>query len=266
MKVYHPAEYMAALLTFEMGSTEKVVEYIEECRRMPLPDGSRGIRVLPPDVNISDKDFTPVYVARGESSKKKSRSAKPQAVAPVGVIRFGMMAVRGVGEKAVENVIAERQKRGPFTSLYDFCERIDLRQVTKATTEALVKCGAFSSLGAKRSQLLQVLDRAVEMAQQAQQDKRAGQLNMFAAADPAGATPSVASTMGSALPDVDELPDAELLKFEKELLGFYITSHPLTEHQTALEHFSTASTKEAATCAEGVEVTVGGMITRLKKV
>ncbi|CAA9401263.1 MAG: DNA polymerase III alpha subunit, partial [uncultured Phycisphaerae bacterium] len=264
LKAYHPAEYMAALLTYEMGSTEKVVEYIEECRRMPLPDGNKGIRVLPPDVNISDKDFTPVYIAPEEPKKKPKKAQAPAA--PVGVIRFGMMAVRGVGEKAVENVIAERQRTGPFTSLYDFCERIDLRQVTKATTEALVKCGAFSSLGARRAQLLQVLDRAVEMAQQAQQDKRAGQLNMFAAASESAAAPSVASTMGSALPDVDELPDAELLKFEKELLGFYITSHPLTEHQTALEHFSTASTKEAAACAEGTEVTVGGMITRIKKV
>jgi DNA polymerase-3 subunit alpha len=264
MKTYYPAEYMAALLTFEMGSTEKVVEYIEECRRMPLPDGTKGIKVLPPDVNISDKDFTPVYIAP-EEPKRKSKKAQAPA-APVGVIRFGLMAVRGVGEKAVENVIAERHKKGPFTSLYDFCERIDLRQVTKSTSEALVKCGAFSSLGARRAQLLQVLDRAVEMAQQAQQDKRAGQMNMFAPSADAAAAPSIASTMGGALPDVDELPDADLLKFEKELLGFYITSHPLTEHQSALEHFSTASTREAMACSEGTEVTVGGMITRLKKV
>src|SRR5688572_10743798 len=241
MKVYHPAEYMAALLTFEMGSTEKVVEYIEECRRMPLPDGGRGIKVLPPDVNISDKDFTPVYI------ETETGKGKRKVVTKDGVIRFGLMAVRGVGEKAVENVIAERQRKGEFTSLYDFCERVDLRQVTKATTEALVKCGAFSSLGAKRAQLLQVLDKAVEMAQQAQQDKRAGQMNFFAASSENTAN-SIARTMGSALPEVEELPDAELLKFEKELLGFYITSHPLTEHQMALEHYSTASTKEAMAC------------------
>src|SRR5688572_7774780 len=114
MKVYHPAEYMAALLTFEMGSTEKVVEYIEECRRMPLPDGRTGIKVLPPDVNISDKDFTPVYL-QTETGKGKRKT-----VTTDGVIRFGLMAVRGVGEKAVENVIAERGKKGEFTSLYDF--------------------------------------------------------------------------------------------------------------------------------------------------
>jgi DNA polymerase-3 subunit alpha len=102
------------------------------------------------------------------------------------------------------------------------------------------------------------------MAQQAQQDKRAGQLNMFASAE--STTSSVARTMGGALPDVPELPDAELLKFEKELLGFYITSHPLTEHQAAMDHYSTATTKDAATCAEGTEVVVGGMISRVKKV
>src|SRR5207302_2372645 len=115
MKTYHPVEYMAALLTFEMGSTEKVVEYIEECRRLTMPDGSKGIKVLPPDVNVSDKDFTPIYVV--PESKGKKRKAAPKAQ---GVIRFGMMAVRGVGEKAVEAIIAERKERGPYASLFDF--------------------------------------------------------------------------------------------------------------------------------------------------
>ena len=266
MKTYHPVEYMAALLTFEMGSTEKVVEYIEECRRMTLPDGTRGIKVLPPDVNISDKDFTPIYVDPAEleestGRKKKAPKGKP---AKVGVIRFGLAAVRGVGEKAVEAIIEERKAKGPFTSLYDFCERVDLRTVTRGTIEALVKCGAFSSMGGSRAQLLHIVERAVEMGQQAQHDKRAGQLNMFAAQT--SSAPSLASRMGDALPDVDELPDAELLKFEKEFLGFYITSHPLTEHQMALEHYSTASTREAMNCSEGTEVMIGGMITRVKKV
>src|SRR5205085_311457 len=108
MKAYHPVEYMAALLTFEMGSTEKVVEYIDECRRLTLPDGSRGIKVLPPDVNVSDRDFTPVYVERkGRGARSEGRE---------GVIRFGMCAVRGVGEKAVEAIIEERKKSGEFRS------------------------------------------------------------------------------------------------------------------------------------------------------
>ncbi len=260
MKTYHPVEYMAAVLTFEMGSTEKVVEYIEECRRLTLPDGSRGIKVLPPDVNLSDKDFTPIYEQAQTPVQKKRKSAAPPKKS-AGVIRFGLVAVRGVGEKAVEAVIERRHEGGAFKGLYDFVDRVDMRQITRSCIEALIKCGAFSSLGAKRAQLLQILDRAVEMANQAQLDRRSGQLNMFAAASPTTATRSQADP----LPDIDELPDAELLKFEKELLGFYISSHPLTEHQSALEHFSTASTREAMSCSEGTEVTIGGMINRVKK-
>jgi DNA polymerase III subunit alpha len=254
MKTYHPVEYMSALLTYEMGNTDKVVEYIEECRRMTLLDGTRGIRVLPPDVNVSDKDFTPVYLNDG---KKKGR----KAAAAVGVIRFGLCAVRGVGEKAMETVIGERAERGEFRSLYDFTERCDLRAVQRSTIEALVKCGAFSSLGAKRSQLLAVLDGAVEMGQQAQNDKRSGQLNMFGQAS---AKVSVAGP-GEVLPDVAEFVSADLLKFEKELLGFYITSHPLTEHQGAIERYTTATTKEAMNLSEGSEVMIGGMIAGVKK-
>ena len=136
--------------------------------------------------------------------------------------------------------------------------------VTRATTEALVKCGAFSSLKANRAQLLQVLDAAIETGQRVQQDRRAGQLAMFGAPDPS-ASSGMSAGMDATLPNVDELPDAELLKYEKELLGFYITSHPLTEHQVALDHFSTASTKEAMALSEGTEVTIGGMINRVKK-
>jgi DNA polymerase-3 subunit alpha len=270
MKTYHPVEYMAAVLTFEMGSTEKVVEYIEECRRLTLPNGAKGIKVLPPDVNLSDKDFTPIYVeeegTKGQRDKgtkggnRKSKIANRKS--SEGVIRFGLAAVRGVGEKAVETISAERRAKGPYKSLYEFTDRIDLRTVQRSTIEALVKCGAFSSLGAKRSQLLQILDRTVEMGQQAQQDKRMGQLNMFAASASASTS---SRALADALPDIDELPDAELLKFEKELLGFYITSHPLTEHQKSLESYSTVSTKEAMSCSEGMEVTIGGMISRVKK-
>jgi DNA polymerase III subunit alpha len=257
MKAYHPVEYMAALLTYEMGSTDKVVEYIEESRRLTLPDGRRGIQVLPPDVNVSGRDFTPVYGKEVRPEPKKKREA---ARVPEGTIRFGLCAIRGVGEKAVEAIIEERSARGPFSSLYDFCERIDSRQVNRSTIEALIRCGAFASLGAARAQLLHVLEGAIEMGQQSQQDKRSGQLNMFAAA----ASPAAAPPPPPALPDVDEFPKAELLKFEKELLGFYISSHPLTEHQSAIERYTTASTREAMNCAEGVEVTIGGMIAMVK--
>ena len=256
MKTYHPVEYMSALLTYEMGSTEKVVEDIEECRRMTLLDGTRGIKVLPPDVNVSDKDFTPVYLPPDVTAEKKKSK---KAAAPVGVIRFGLCAVRGVGEKAVESVIQERKEHGEFRSIYDFTERVDLRAVQKSTIDALIKCGAFASLGARRRQLLQVLDGAVEMGQQSQNDKRSGQLNMFGQAVAKTAPPA------DVLPDVPEFASADLLKFEKELLGFYITSHPLTEHQSAIERYTTATTKEALNLSEGTEVTIGGMIASVKK-
>ncbi len=259
MKTYFPTEYMAALLTFEMGSTAKVVEYIEECRRMTLPAGGKGLKVLPPDVNFSDKDFTPIYVDREEPPAKGKRKAtkKPQKE---GVIRFGLMAVRGVGEKPVEAIITERRAKGQFANLFDFCERVDLRAVQRATIEALVKCGAFSSTGARRSQLLHILERAVEMGVQTQQDKRMGQINMFGGADSPTSFPTSAP-----LPDLPELEPAELLKFEKDALGFYITSHPLTEHQIAMDRYATSSTREIKNCSEGSEVILGGMISRVKK-
>jgi DNA polymerase-3 subunit alpha len=235
-----------------MGSTDKMVEYIEECRRM-------GIKVLPPDVNVSDRDFTPVYVEAEGTKARRHGGTKGKKEE---VIRFGMSAVRGVGDKAVEGIIQERVKGGKFGSLYEFCERVDLRAVQRSTIEALIKCGAFSSITEKRAPLLHVLEKAVEMGAQSQQDKRSGQMNFFAAAP---AAPSAAKSMGAALPDVEELASADLLKFEKELLGFYITSHPLTEHQMALEQYSTATTKEALHLSEGVEVTIGGMINRIKK-
>jgi len=249
MKTYHPVEYMAALLTFEMGDTKKVEEYIDECRHIPLPDGGTGIEVLPPDVNASDKNFTPLNIA---SKKKKAASS--------GVIRFGLAAVKGVGEKAVEAIIAERQKAGPFTGLYDFCDRVNLQQVPKGTLDALIKCGAFFSLMPNRARLLAVLDKAVELGQQSQQDRRLGQMSMFGqSADSAG------PKLHGDLPDVPELPKAELLKYEKDLLGFYITSHPLTERQEEIERYSSASSRDTALLAEGTEVTLGAVVTEVRK-
>jgi DNA polymerase-3 subunit alpha len=255
MKAYHPVEYMAALLTFEMGNTDKVVEYIEECRQVSQPDGTRGIKVLPPDVNDSDRDFTPIYESESAGKRKKA--------AAVGVIRFGLMAVRGVGEKAANAVIEERRNRGRFASLFDFCQRIDQRQINRSTIEALIKCGAFASTGARRSQLLAALDGAVEMAQQSQLDQRMGQLNMFASGSAASTT--APSTVVHGLPNLEEFPGAELLKFEKEMLGFYVTSHPLTEHLSALTAYGTATSKEIKTLAQDTEVWIGGMIGRVKR-
>jgi DNA polymerase-3 subunit alpha len=241
---------MAAVLTIEMGSTDKMVEYIEECRRM-------GLKVLPPDVNVSGTDFTPVE--EGEEGTEAQLSKLGHEGTKGGTIRFGMCAVKGVGGKAIENVIAERDKGGAFRSIYDFCERIDTRVVQRSTVEALIKCGAFSSISPKRAPLLNVFDRAFEMGQQTQNDKRAGQMSIFGSPE---ASPLTASRPSDSLPNIDELPSQELLKFEKDLLGFYITSHPLTEHQTTLQRYSTATTREAMLMQENTEVMIGGMICR----
>ena len=263
LKTYHPVEYMAALLTYEMGNTDKIVEYIDECRKVlvPQPGGGapvRGIRVLPPDVNFSDRDFTPVYIK--PETKKKSAKAKDQPLE--GTIRFGLNAVRGVGEKAVQAIIDNRRDKGSFTSIHDLCERCDLRAVQKSTLEALTKCGALASVGSNRAALLAALEPAFEAGQQAQADARSGQMNIFASlmGSPAANKPA----MVPALPDVPEFGPAELLKFEKELLGFYITSHPLTQHQITIERYTTASTREALAANEGAEVLVGCMLSSVK--
>lgn len=242
MKTYHPVEYMSALLTYEMGSTDKIVEYIDEAKRM-------RIHVLPPDVNVSDKVFTPVY------DKRSSRHRSSEQT-----IRFGLCAVRGVGEKAVESILEERQKNGEFRNIYDFCERVDTRAVQKSTIEALIRCGAFTSMKAARSQLLNVLDAAFEAGQRQQNDRRSGQIALFGTPDPG----SSSGPTDIALPDLAEFEPAELLKMEKELLGFYITSHPLTHHQRLVEQYTTASTREAMNCSEGTEVTIGGMLASVK--
>ena len=246
MKTYHPVEYMAALLTFEAGNTEKVVEYIEECSKVLLPDGSRGVEVLPPDVNASGRDFTP--------TRKKGKAGEAD------VIRFGLTAVRGVGEKAVETVIEERGANGKYESLFDFCERVDSRAVGKATIDALVRCGGFGSVHKSRAPLVHALDRAFEMGQQAQADKRDGQAALFGAPEPV----STGSGEDATLPKVKEFPPNELLAFEKELLGFYITSHPLRQHQAAIDRYTTATTAEAMKVSEGGEVMVGCMVSAVR--
>ncbi|HWB53425.1 MAG TPA: OB-fold nucleic acid binding domain-containing protein, partial [Tepidisphaeraceae bacterium] len=267
MKVYHPVEYMAALLTFEMGSTDKVVEYIEECKRLTLLDGTHGLKVLPPDINVSDVDFTPIYeqtsspppVPRGRARVVATGNSQLATGNSRGVIRFGLAAVKGVGEKAVESIIAARQS-APFRSIYEFCERVDLRAVNRSTLEALIKCGAFDSTNARRAQLLAVLEKAIEMGSQMQQDRRMGQLNMFG-----GSAATTTARLPETLPTLDEFSQADLLKSEKEVLGFYITSHPLTEHQSALDRYGSHTTRQLTHVSEGTEVTLGGLVAAIKK-
>jgi len=201
-KVYHPREFLAATLTYEASDTKKVVQYMEEARRM-------GITIAPPDINACGSDFA----VDGDC------------------VRFGLAAVKGVGVKAVEAILQARKEVGTFKDLYDFCEHVDLRAVNRATVEALIKCGAFDSLGAHRGAMVAALDRAIDIGQAAARDRRSGQMNFFnMLGDPAADEPPAAR-----FPDVRPWSEAQLLAAEKETLGFFITSHPLVKHATVID-------------------------------
>ena len=216
LKVYFPVEFMAALLTFDMGQTEKVHEYIDECRRME-------IEVLPPDVNASDNDFTPDY---RDSSRK--------------VIRFGLGAIKGVGAKAVESIMESRASGEAFSSIYDFCERVDLKVVNRAVVEALICCGAFDSTGAMRKALMNVAEDAIRAGQRIQEDRKSGQFSLFGNTDNSGDSSSPSNSKISG----EEWSEAEMLAREKAVLGLYVTRHPLTNCADLIESCATAATIE----------------------
>jgi len=286
LKTYYPAEFMAALLTYESGSTEKVAEYIDECRRIRRPEGGAGIDVRPPDVNESDEAFTVVYAggkvgaweggngaeprakgANGNASHGNTASGAlsapfptfPPSHAPTRFIRFGLGAISGLGHKAVQAILAARREGGRFRDIYDFCERVDLSCVNKSVVEALIKAGAFDSTGAMRRALMEVVEKALEFGAASQRDKRAGQMDMFGqfqAAAPMPPPPIPAS----------EWSDAEMLACEKEVLGFYITKHPLTQYEALVRNLGTVSTASLRRAGDGQVVIIGGLISRVRSV
>ncbi len=249
MKAHYPVEFMAALLTYEMGDTDKVVEYIAECREM-------GVEVMAPDINDSDVDFTPLYRETGQGDK--------------GVIRFGLAAVKGVGEKAVEHMIVARRKVGRFQSLFHFCENVDLRAVNKQVIEALIKGGAFDRLGGNRHQMMAGLEKAMEIGASLQADKVNGQMNFFGQMT----GESDYAEDHKQLPEVPPWPELQMLAFEKQVLGFYVTSNPLSQHAEAISDYSTTNTAHLAQGSgqgngagngNGEKlVVVGGMITKIR--
>ncbi len=235
LKAHYPTEFMAALLTSEMGNADKMVGYFGECREL-------GIRVLPPDLNESQKNFS--VVDEG--------------------IRFGLAAIKNVGEGAVESIIATRNEGGRFQSFFEFCRRIDLHKVNKRVLEGLIKVGTFDSTGARRSQLMSVLDLALEDSAAAQREREQGQMSIFG--DAAGVE-SNATTLTLAhppLPNVPEWDPGQMLKNERELTGFYITAHPLARYAAAVNKFSTTSTEGLAEVNDGKEIKLCGIITTVK--
>ena len=230
LKAHYPVEFMAALLTEDMENTDKVIKNINEIRNM-------GIAILPPDINASHRDFT----------------------VHANDIRFGLGAVKGVGEAALE-AVTEGRREGPFRSLHDFCERVDLRRVNRRVIEALIKCGAFDSLGCKRAVSMATLDEAVDAGQKLQRERELGQESLF------GAEQIVAPRGGGpACGEGEEWPENVLLANEKEALGFYITGHPLARHSAAIKRFATCDAAGLAERADKEEVSLCGIVAGIKE-
>ncbi len=232
LKTHYPVEFMAALLTLVSGSTDDVVKYINECREM-------GIAVEPPDVNVSDAYFTP----HGEA------------------IRFGLAAVKNVGHNAIDSIVAARKKEGEFKSIFEFCEKVDLHLLNKRVLESLIKSGAMDPLG-RRAQLMAVIDGAMDHAQKTQKDAALGQHGLFGVFQQDDAPQAE-----KPLPNTPDWDEHQRLGHEKEILGFFITGHPLEKYREKLLDFNALSTTEVAELKSSTgrdEVLIGGILKNIR--
>ena len=228
LKAHWPAEYMAAFLDSVISDADKISWYIAMCRKS-------GIQILPPDVNESGSTFT---VHKGNS------------------IRFGLAGIKSVGEAAVSTIIATRTADGEFKSLVDFCKRVNMRVVNKRVLEGLILCGAMDSFGVKRSQLMAILDRAVELGASYQKDNASGQMGLFTDEN------DFSDVNEIALPDLDEMPRALIQQNEKQLIGFYVTGHPLDDYREALKKYTPLYTlMDDDTLYDGKSLQVAGITT-----
>ncbi|MBI5100619.1 MAG: DNA polymerase III subunit alpha [Nitrospirae bacterium] len=222
LKTHYPVEFMAATLSADMNDTDKIVKSINECRKMK-------IGILPPDINMSDKEFKVVD----------------------NVIRFGLAAVKGVGEAAIESIIEVRNEGGPFKSISDFVSRVDTRKVNKKVLEGLVKAGAFDSFGITRAS---AINTVTDILNGGERLKNSGQQSIFGDEIPEPATAAF-----------DEWDEMELLRNEKEALGFYITGHPLTKYSRVLEKMRAKRTVDLEASPDKEEVVIGGVLRTIKK-
>jgi DNA polymerase III subunit alpha len=233
LKTHYPVEFMAALLTSVTGNTDDVVKYINECREM-------GIAVEPPDINVSDANFTP----HGKA------------------IRFGLAAVKNVGHNAIESIIAGRKEQGRYKSIYQFCEKVDLRLLNKRVLESLVKSGAMDPLG-RRAQLMAVLDKAIERALKTQRDAESGQHGLFGVFQQ-----EEAHANNDKLPETPDWDEHTRLAAEKEILGFFITGHPLEKYKDKLHDLQALTTAEISAVKSSTgkdeSITTAGMITNVR--
>ncbi|WP_372808136.1 DNA polymerase III subunit alpha [Pontiella sp.] len=233
LKAHYPAEFMAALLSGEMGNSDKLTGFIAESKEM-------GIDVLPPSVNESIGRFNAVQDGSG--------------------IRFGLAAIKGVGEGVVEEIVKERDENGPFEGLMDFCARIT--SANKKVIESLIRSGAFDFCGIHRARLFNGIDICIGRAAEALKDKAAGQCSMF---DMLGAAEESGSGSDEELPDVKPWSESDMLAAEKELIGFFISGHPLARHEWELEKFALKRIKDIQQLSAGERTRVGGMVTEMRK-
>ena len=228
LKAHWPAQYMAAFLDSVITDADKISWYISKCR-------NSGIKILPPDVNESGSTFT---------------------VMKDGSVRFGLAGIKSVGEAAVSTIIENRKTDGEFTSLVDFCRRVNMRVVNKRVLEGLIKCGAMDSFGVKRSQLMAILDKAVDLGTAYQKDNASGQMGLFSDGNDFSDIDEII------LPNLDEMPKETILQNEKELIGFYVTGHPLDEYSNVLKKFTPLYLlQDEEAVSDGKYLTVAGIIT-----
>ena len=235
MKTHWPAEFMAALLTYEIGNTDKIVRYVAECREM-------RIKVLPPDINESGVGFTPLY----DENKRA-------------VICFGLGAIKEIGEKAVEKIISVRNHVGSFRNLFHFCEIVDLRSANKTVLEALIKAGAFDKLGGNRAQMVAGINKAIKNGLTVAADRQRGQLNLFEQV-----TNCDYSRNYQYLPDVVPWSEEQMSAYEKEVLGFYVTRNPLSQYAETINIYSTHNSSHLEQCLQNQSVVIGGIVTGKK--
>jgi len=231
LKAHYPVEFMAALLSCGMESVERISEHVDDARR-------QKIEVLAPDVNRSEVEFG----IDGEN------------------ITFGMGAIKGVGEAALQAIVEERQQNGVFRDIFDLTERVDTKSLTKGTLETLVKVGALDSLPGTRAQQAAVVERAVQAAFASQKDKASGQMNLFGGDD----NPQEEDEVTVSLPDLPDWTHSQKLAAEKEALGFYLTSHPLSQHSRRIARYAKTKTRDLADLEDGSNVTVTGMVGAIK--
>lgn len=229
LKTHYPVEFMSALLTAQIGDQDKLTFYLNECRDL-------GIGILPPDVNSSDRTFTP----SGQH------------------IRFGLTAIKNVGDSAIQSVVEARSKLGRFDSLYQFCENVDLRLLNKRVIESLIKAGAFDSLGVRRAQAMAILDRTMELGARRQREAASGQHGLFGSGNESAAPPP------PGLPDVAEWTESQRLAGEKEVLGFFVTGHPMDKYMPRLAAITRHDSASIEEMEHESSVTLAGILTNLR--